>query len=85
MRFGRKDLEVLTKRKGSEEPFEKVNLADFIGSKKIPDFDYKIGWRFHKDRMPRRRVTSSRSSSPTGLKKRSEEPVYEVEGRKNKN
>ena len=37
--FGHKDLEVLLKTKGSDKPFMKVNLKEFIGNDTIPDFD----------------------------------------------
>ena len=40
VRFGQKDLEIFTKHKGSEEPYQKENLQEFIGEQKIPDFDH---------------------------------------------
>ena len=64
VRFGHKDLEVLLKTRGSNEPFRLVNLRDFVGTETLPEFDHDLVWRNHKDRPPRRRVTSSRSSSP---------------------
>ena len=64
IRFGKSDLIVLTKLRGSEDSFKAVNLEDFIGEADIPNYDHDIKWKSHKDRAPRRRVTSSRSSSP---------------------
>ena len=66
VRFGNKDLEVWTKEKGSEDPFLQVSLKEFLGTEELPDFDDDIKWRKTKDRAPRRRVTSSRASSPVG-------------------
>ena len=64
MRFGEGDVEILTKRKGGEEPFRMVDLATFIGDNAIPEFDFNIKWRIQVDRPPRRRVYSS-SPEPT--------------------
>ena len=64
VRFGSRDLEVLTKYKGSEEPFKTTSLQDFLGDDDIPGYDDTIKWKWNKDRAPRRRVTSSRSSRP---------------------
>ena len=64
LRYGTVDLEILTKEKGSEEPFRQVNLTDFIGETVLPTFDHTIKWRRLVDRPTRRRVTSSRSPSP---------------------
>ena len=50
--------------KGSNEPFERQELADFIRDDTLPLFDDKIKWRQNPDRRPRRRVSSSRDSSP---------------------
>ena len=64
IRFGKLDLEVLTKQRGSEDSFKVTNLKDFIGDRDIPEYDHDVKWKHHRDRAPRRRVTSSRSSSP---------------------
>ena len=65
VRFGTKDLEVLIKKKGENEPFTKVDLKNFIGENTIPKFDDSLKWRKNTDRMPRRQVTNSRHNSPT--------------------
>ena len=64
IRFGKSDLEILTKLRGSEESFKVINLNDFIGDADIPEFDFDVKWKCHRDRAPRRRVSSSRSTSP---------------------
>ena len=56
---------MLIKTKGEDEPFQVVPLEDFLGDDNIPDFEDDIKWRRHRDRAPRRRVSSSRSASPT--------------------
>ena len=75
VRFGKVDLEILTKLKGEEEQFKTVNLKDFIGENQIPDYEHEIKWQNHKDRAPRRRVTSSRSSSPVDNERNSGLPL----------
>ena len=64
IRFGHSDLEILTKMKGQDEPFIKVPLKEFIEDEQIPGFDFKMKWSNKVDRAPRRKVTSSRESSP---------------------
>ena len=59
LRFGERDLEVLTKEKGGEEPFRVVNMKEFTKGREIPDFDHTIRWKVQPDRPPRRRVMSS--------------------------
>ena len=59
IRFGDRDLEVLTKLKGSQEPFRQEDLKTFIGDSEIPEFDFRLRWNIQTDRPPRRRVSSS--------------------------
>ena len=42
VRFSKKDLEILTKRKGEDEPFEKVDMDEFVNGFKIPSFNHKM-------------------------------------------
>ena len=74
IRFNEKDLEVLTKAKGTSEPFRPVNLTDFAGDETIPGFDHSVRWRKCVDRPLRRRVTSSCSPSPAGRQILTAEP-----------
>ena len=64
IRFSSKDLEIMTKKKGSSEPFVRTNINDFVGEQELPSFDSKIKWKKNTDRKPRRIITSSRESSP---------------------
>ena len=59
MRFGRQDVEVLTKSRGTEEPYKLVSLNKicYSGSgmeEVIPEFDNSIKWKKKKDKQPRR-------------------------------
>ena len=58
MRFGKQDVEVLTKLRGSDEPYKIVSLNKFCQGK-IPAFDDKIKWNKKKDKLPRRPPTGS--------------------------
>ena len=64
LRYGKDDLEVWTKMKGDDEPFSLVNMKEFVDGHEVPDFDDKMKWHSHRDRQPRRRVSSSRQTSP---------------------
>ena len=57
--FNKKDVEVLTKRRGSGEQFQTVKLDEMFDMEKVPEFDYEIKWRGRPDRQERRRMTSS--------------------------
>ena len=49
---------MLTKIKGGEDPFKTVNLKDFIGDNDMPEYEHDVKWTSHRNRAPRRRVTS---------------------------
>ena len=59
LRFGEKDIELLVKERGSDEPFGVVNNGDFMDPIAIPDFDHSKKWIFRGDRPPRRRIDYS--------------------------
>ena len=74
VRLSTKDLEIMTKMKGSE----KENLNNLVGNAELPAFNDKIKWKKHQDRRPCRRVTSSRENSPvrtSNEKKSAQEPA----------
>ena len=76
IRFGDRDLIVLTKVKGSQDAFEMEDLEDFTAGEELPAIDLKIRWRFHEDRPPRRRVASRSPDTPAG-RQRNNMPVTE--------
>ena len=45
VRWGDRDLEIFTKKKGSPDPYIRVNLRDFMGESDLPDFDVRIQWK----------------------------------------
>ena len=49
---------VLTKTKGSKEPYRIENLEDFLDGADLPKFDLSIKWRTQEDRPPRRRLST---------------------------
>ena len=61
IRFGEKDLIILTKEKGSDSPFKAEDLLNFIGDHELPAFDMSIKWRIQADRPPRRRIATLES------------------------
>ena len=65
IRFGERDLIILTKEKGSQEPYYTEYLDAFTEGEELPDVDMSIKWRFHEDRPPRRRVASPHPSPAT--------------------
>ena len=78
MRFAHKDIEVLIKHKGENEPFRAVNLKEFIGDNNVPEFNYNIRWKHQPDRPPRRRLysNSDRDTRPETVRKdKNVEPV----------
>ena len=77
IRFGDKDLIILTKRKGESEPYRIVDFEDFTGDRQIPPFDMTIKWRIQQDRPPRRKTSSSHS--PATRKENSASPARQVQ------
>ena len=64
LRYGTNDFEILTKEKGTTEPFRIAEMKDFIGDSRLPDFNHNIKWRRQSERPGIRRITNRRSSSP---------------------
>ena len=54
--FNDKDIELLIKEKGSDEPFKVINTEDYMDPMAIPDFDHTKNWVFRGDKPPRRRI-----------------------------
>ena len=75
IRFGDRDLIVLTKEKWSDDPYKIVDLETFMAGNNLPQFDMTLRWRAQEDRSPRRRVMSS--ERPAGGEK---EPMEQVQG-----
>ena len=55
LRFGRKDIEVLTKTKGNNEPYRIIETETLIDMRDLPNFDHSKKWIKRIDRPPRRR------------------------------
>ena len=79
LRFTNKDIEVLTKEKGSDNPFKPVSLCSLVDLCDLPSFDSTKKWRQRLDRPPRRKVNYSNtddddedeSNTPASRKPRS--------------
>ena len=53
IQFNDKDLEVLTKRRRSEEQFSILALEEIEKSGPIPKFNHAIEWKQRTERLPR--------------------------------
>ena len=60
IRFGLIDVELLTKRKGSEDRYEIVPLEEIEKTNPLPKFDHSKKWSRREDRPPRRRVSPNK-------------------------
>ena len=65
IRFGTKDLIILTKEKGSQDPYYMENLDDFTDGRTLLKVDLGLKWKFQEDRPPRRRVGSGNPAGGT--------------------
>ena len=54
MRFGPKGIEVLTKTKGSPEPYRIIPLNSIDKTENIPKYDHSRTWKTRTDKPPRR-------------------------------
>ena len=79
IRFGLKDIEILTKTKGDGDSFKPVDWREFIGNETIPKFDAKIKLRSQPDKPPRRKLVASPSkqTEPASGQDWCEEPAME--------
>ena len=50
--FGSNDLEVLTKEKGSGDPYTNISLQEWLGDISIPEYDHSRKWIPKLDRPP---------------------------------
>ena len=67
IRFGERDLIILLKKKGSNDPYRMENLQSFMEDEELPPINMNLKWKFNEDRPQRRRVATpsrSRSRSP---------------------
>ena len=55
VRWGDKDVEIWTKRKGSDERYRKIDIKEFMGDTPLPEFDAKIKWTQRKEEKTRRK------------------------------
>ena len=69
IRFGKNDVEVLTKQKGLDEPFKLTNLETICGGETIPKFDHELTWN-RKDDNPRRYDASPARGNPPSMAER---------------
>ena len=56
IRWGKRDIEVFTKTKGTNEQFKRTNLKEFMGPVFLPDFDMDVEWKVNKGDKPRRKL-----------------------------
>ena len=59
LRFGHGDVQILTKLKGSEEPYKVLPLENLEKFEQLPQYEHNIDWTKKHDRPHRRNVTSS--------------------------
>ena len=45
IRWGDSDMEIHTKTKGSEDPFKKVDINEFMGDEALPEIDLSVKWK----------------------------------------
>ena len=55
LRFGKMDINILTKQRGSEEPF-RIFKVDEKEMETIPKFDFSVCWVWKEEKTPRRKL-----------------------------
>ena len=73
IRWGDKDVEIFTKKKGNDELFSKVDLMEFMGGSSLPEYDMSIKWTMRKEGLPRRKLEFERKAGapPSSRKNKS--------------
>ena len=62
MQFNEHDIEVLTKSKGTGEPYRSIDLKSFMGVTPLPLFDHSRKWISKPDWPPRRKILYDRDT-----------------------
>ena len=67
IRFGPKDIEVLTKEKDTEEPYKVIDLEKILDICELPGFDHSKIWKTRTERPPRRKAeySNNRKAPPS--------------------
>ena len=69
IRFGKSDVEVLTKTKGQDEPFKLARLETICRGESIPKFDHNLTWK-RKDDNPKKIDESPARGNPPSMSHR---------------
>ena len=70
IRFGEMDIDILTKERGTDEPYRSVDINDFMGESELPVFDHSRRWIQRLDRPPRRKIVyDNQASDPLAVDK----------------
>ena len=82
LRFGSDDIEMWIKERGSEEPYHKVELNEYMDVKLIPEFDFSKKWHAKTDKPPRKRcdyATNKKTLPSHGLDNSPPQPISRQE------
>ena len=80
LRFGKVDIEVLMKTKGSPEHYINVTFNTFTNPAEVPTFDFSLKWTQRKEREPRGKLVSIE-----GMDRQKEIPVGRMDVEENPN
>ena len=81
IRFGKQDIELFTKEKGSDEGFKKIKLEEFMNTDDLPRYDHSVKWKIRVERNTRRKIDYSKMKAelPSRRKSVSRRPDTEKE------
>ena len=57
IRFLENDIGLFTKEKGTDDPFEPVDMEELKNKIRLPEVDYTVVWKMREERQPWRRVS----------------------------
>ena len=61
VRWGERDVEIWTKKKGTEDNLEKRDIDEFMNGKELPEIDLNIKWKAARNRRDRRELVFGES------------------------
>ena len=62
LRFSNRDVEIMMKTKGTEEPYRKVPFSEVTDPREVPAFDHRIKWTQRNTRPLRRKLQNRENS-----------------------
>ena len=63
LRYGTRDIEIMIKVKGTNEPYKTVPIDKITNPENVPKYDHDISWKQRSEKKPRRKLVRAENTS----------------------